>query len=82
MSRWSQYLDDQVARQRARRDPLSRLPWWVLGLVAVVIVAIGVAQTVYGTGLSRVIGVALLVFVAPSQVVSALAAKRAAQPER
>ena len=79
MSRWSQFLDDQVARQRARRDPLARLPWWVLVLVALLLVAIGLAQLLLGTGLSKVIGLALLVFVAPSQFVAAWATKKAAE---
>lgn len=73
MSRWSEFLDGQVERQRARRDPLARLPWWVVLAIAVGIVALGLVQLVLGTGASKVIGLALLVLVAPSQLVAAWA---------
>jgi sorbitol-specific phosphotransferase system component IIBC len=77
MSRWSAFFDQQVDRQRARRDPLAKLPWWVSLLLAGLIVALGIAQVALGSGASKVIGVLLLVLVAPGQVVAALASKRA-----
>lgn len=80
MSRWSEFFDLQVERQRARRDPLGRLPWWVSLLLAGLIVLLGLVQLLLGSGASKLIGLALLVLVAPTQVVSALAAKRAQQP--
>lgn len=82
MSRWSSFLDQQVARQRARRDPLARLPWWATLVAALVVLVFGVAQVTLGTGLSRVLGVALLVFVVPSQLVGAWAAHRVARLDR
>jgi uncharacterized membrane protein len=82
VSRWGSFLDQQVARQRARRDPLARLPWWVTMGVALLVLIFGVAQVALGTGLSRVLGVALLVFVVPSQLVAAWAARRVARLDR
>jgi hypothetical protein len=68
------FLDDALERQRARRDPLGRLPWPVqlLGLLAIVALALG--QMVLGSGASKVLGLLLLVFIAPPQAVATWAA--------
>ena len=80
MSRWSEFFDLQVERQRTRRDPLARLPWWASLVLAVFVVLLGLVQVALGSGGSKLIGLALLVLVAPTQFVAALAAKRAQQP--
>ena len=77
MSRWSEFLDLQVERQRSRRDPLARMPWWASLLLAVFIVLLALLQIALGNGASKLLGIALLVFVAPMQFVAALASKRA-----
>jgi len=69
-------LDDAVRRERERRDPLSRLPWYVRLLGLLLLTALVVAQVVLGSGLSRVLGVALLLLVVPAQGLSTLAAYR------
>ena len=70
-----------MERQRARRDPLSRLPWWVSLLLALLILVIGGLQLALGSGASKVLGLALLVLVAPSQLVAAWAARKAQAAE-
>jgi type VI protein secretion system component VasF len=77
MSRWSEFFDLQVERQRSRRDPLARLPWWASLLLAVFVLLLGLVQIAMGSGASKLLGVALLVLVVPTQFVAALAAKRA-----
>lgn len=67
-------LDNAVARERERRDPLSRLPWWARLLGLVLLTALVVAQVVLGSGLSRLLGLALLVLVVPAQGLSTAAA--------
>ena len=76
MSRWRTFLDQQVARQRARRDPLSRLPWWSSLLLGLFLVVLGVVQVALGSGASKVLGLALLLLVAPSQLVAAYATRQ------
>ena len=73
----SEYFERQVERQQARRDPLSRLPWQATMAFAVLILVLGLLQTVYGTGLSRVLGLALLLWIGPLNVVTALATREA-----
>jgi hypothetical protein len=82
MSRWSEFLDLQVERQRIRSDPLARMPWWVSLLLAVFIALFALVQIALGSGTSKLLGIALLVFVAPMQFVAAWAAKKAQRPER
>lgn len=67
-------LDDAVARERERRDPLGRLPWWVRLIGLVLLTVLVVAQVVLGSGLSRVLGVALLLLVVPAQGLATVAA--------
>ena len=71
------FFERQVEIQRARRDPLSRLPWQVNLVLAGVILGLGLLQTVYGTGLSRVLGLALLLVIGPTSVLGAFAAREA-----
>lgn len=67
-------LDDAVSRQRERRDPLGRLPWWARLLGTLLLTALAVAQVVLGSGASRVLGVVLLVVVVPPQLLGTYAA--------
>jgi hypothetical protein len=67
-------LDDAVARQRERRDPLGRLPWWARLVALVLLSALAVTQVVLGSGASRVLGLVLLVLVVPPQAVGTWAA--------
>jgi hypothetical protein len=67
-------LDDAVRRHRERRDPIGRLPWWVRLLGVLVIAALALAQVVLGAGLSRVLGLALLLLVVPAQALATYAA--------
>ncbi len=75
------FLDDALARQRSRTDPLGRLPWPVrlLGLLAVI--ALGVFQVALGSGGSKVIGVLLIVAVVPALAVATWASWKVAQEE-
>ena len=75
MPAWQRYLDAHVQRQRARRDPLGRMPWWVLLLAAVVVLVFAVVQ-VLGAGRSKLLGLLLLVLVVPSQLLGTYAAWR------
>lgn len=67
-------LDDAVRRQRERRDPLGRLPWWARLLGALLIAALAVTQIVLGSGASAVLGVLLLAVVVPPQMLGTYAA--------
>lgn len=74
-------LDDAVARQRERRDPLGRLPWGVRLLGLLLLTALAVAQIVLGGGASRVLGLVLLLLVVPPQALGTWAAwKLSKQP--
>jgi hypothetical protein len=64
------FLDDAVARQRARKDPLGRLPWPVQLLGLLLVVSVGVGQLVVGGGGSKAFGALMLVVVAPAQAVA------------
>ena len=67
-------LDDAVNRQRERRDPLGRLPWWVRLLGLLLLTALAIAQVLLGSGASRLLGLVLLVLVVPSQALGTWAA--------
>lgn len=70
--------DDAVRRHRERQDPIGRLPWPVRLLVTVAVAVLAVAQIVLGSGVSRVLGLALLVFVVPPQLLATWAAWKVA----
>ena len=72
-------LDDAVARQRERRDPLGRLPWPVRVLGLLLVTALAVVQVVLGDGPSKLLGVLLFVAVVPAQAVATWAAWKVAQ---
>jgi hypothetical protein len=72
-------LDDAVRRHRERTDPIGRLPWGVRLLGVVLIAALALAQVVLGAGLSRVLGLALLLLVVPAQALATVAAYRVAR---
>jgi hypothetical protein len=75
-------LDDAVSRQRERRDPLGRLPWWARLLGTVLLLALVTAQILLGSGASRVLGVVLLLVVVPAQLLGAYAAWKVSQQDR
>jgi hypothetical protein len=70
--------DDAVRRHRERQDPIGRLPWPVRLLVVLAVGALAVAQIILGSGVSRVLGLALLVFVVPPQLLATWAAWKVA----
>ncbi len=63
-------LDDAVRRQRERIDPIGRLPWWVRLLGVLLLAVLAVTQVLLGAGLSRVLGLALLLLVVPAQALA------------
>ena len=67
-------LDDAVRRQRERRDPIGRLPWWVRLLGLVLLAGLALAQVLHGTGASTLLGLVLLVLVVPPQALGTWAA--------
>ncbi len=71
-------LDDALARQRERRDPLGRLPWPVRALGLVLVVALAVGQLTVGSGPSRLLGLLLVVVVVPPQAVATWASWKVA----
>lgn len=73
----SSYFERQVQRQLERTDPLGRLPWQVTLTFALLILALGLLQIVLGRGLSRILGLVLVVYIGPLNVVTALAAREA-----
>lgn len=75
-------LDEAVRRQRERRDPLGRLPWWVRLLGTLLLLALAVTQIVLGGGPSKLLGVLLLVAVVPPQLLGTYAAWKVTQQDR
>ena len=75
-------LDDAVSRQRERRDPLGRLPWWARLLGTLLLTGLALAQVVLGSGASRLLGVVLLLVVVPAQLLGAYAAWKVGQQDR
>jgi uncharacterized membrane protein len=78
MSGVNDFLERAVQRQQERRDPLSRLPWQATLAIALLILVLGLLQVLLGSGVfSRVLGLALVVWIAPLNLVSAWAAREA-----
>ena len=73
------FLDDALARQRERTDPLGRLPWPVRLLGLLVVVAVGIGQVALGSGASKLLGLLLLVAVVPALAVATWASWKVAQ---
>jgi heme O synthase-like polyprenyltransferase len=78
----SEFFERQVQRQQERTDPLGRLPWQATLTVALLILVLGLLQVLLGEGLfARVLGLALVLWIGPLNVVSAWA-RREAQRRR
>ena len=74
----SDFLERQVQRQQERTDPLGRLPWQATLAIALLILVLGVLQVLLGSGIfSRLLGLALVLWIAPLSFVSAWAAREA-----
>jgi hypothetical protein len=76
----SDFFERQVQRQQDRTDPLGRLPWQATLAVAMLILVLGLLQVLLGNGVfARVLGLALVLWIAPLNVVSAFARREAAR---
>lgn len=76
----SEFFERQVQRQQDRTDPLGRLPWTATLAVAVLIFVLGLLQVLLGDGVfSRILGLALVLWIAPLTFVSAWARREAAR---
>lgn len=74
----SDFFERQVQRQQDRTDPLGRLPWPATLAVAVLILVLGLLQVLLGDGVfSRLLGLALVLWIAPLTLVSAWARREA-----